>query len=112
MRSPAWRRKAWTVHGARHDLRVFKAHGFGRSCNQASPSERVWERGKCPCRGRAPNSADLTRRTASYVNKMLKGARPADLPVEQASKYELIINLTTAHALGVAIRRSSSALTR
>jgi len=49
---------------------------------------------------------DLHRRAALYIDKILKGVKPADLPVEQASKYELIINLKTANTLGLAIPES------
>jgi putative tryptophan/tyrosine transport system substrate-binding protein len=46
---------------------------------------------------------DLNRRAGDYVDRILRGTKPADLPVEQASKYQLVVNLNTAKALGLEV---------
>ena len=50
-----------------------------------------------------PNEPDLWRRAASYVDKILKGAKPADLPVQQATKFEFVFNLKAAQQIGLTI---------
>jgi hypothetical protein len=64
---------------------------------------RVWRSSNCAGLSYGVNLPDLSRQTALYVDKVLNGAKPAELPVQQPTKFELVINLKTAKALGLAV---------
>ena len=68
-------------------------------CRQCTHTENSWRRGSLVPYG--PNFIDLYRRAAVYIDTILKGAKLGDLPVEQPTKFELVINLKTAKALGL-----------
>ena len=93
------------VHGAaltaRHDPRLLAELALKhRLPTMFGPTENVVAGGLMSY---SPDYIDLTRRAAIYIDRILKGANPAELPVEQASKYQLVINLKTAKALGLTI---------
>ena len=79
-------------HAARHKIPVF------------SEFSRFADSGALLSYG--PSHLDLYRRAATYVDKILKGSKPADLPVEQPTKFELVINMKTAKTLGIKIPQS------
>jgi len=89
------------AYGRRHEIgRLAQASGLPGSCSQVELVEQG-----CLMSYSADNN-DLARRLAGYVDKILKGAKPGDLPIEAPTKFELTINARTAQSLGLAIPQS------
>ena len=87
-----------------HRARIASLAAKSRLPTVSGSRETVAETGFLMSYG--PSQPDLFRRAATYVDKILKGAKPADLPVERPTKFELVINLKTAKALGLTIPAS------
>ena len=89
------------AYGRRHDIgRLALSSGLPGSCAQAELVE-------LGClMSYSPDNNDLARRLSAYVDKILKGTRPGDLPIEAPTKFELVINVQTAKALGLVIPQS------
>ena len=83
----------------------YRAHLAALALQHRLPSMFGWREGAevGGLMSYGPDFMDLTRRAVIYIDKILKGAKPADLPVEQASTYQLVINLKTAQALGLTL---------
>jgi putative tryptophan/tyrosine transport system substrate-binding protein len=84
---------------------VHRAHLAALALQHRLPSMFGWREGAevGGLMSYGPDLVDLNRRAVTYIDKILKGANPADLPVEQASTYQLVINLKTAQALGLTL---------
>jgi putative ABC transport system substrate-binding protein len=98
--------------GGRGDVLVMASSPFGRTAPLTEAALRHHLPSICARRENAeagcllsygPNFTDMFRLAADYVDKILKGAKPADLPVQQPTKFELIVNLKTAKALGLTV---------
>ena len=89
------------VNAQRLPINTFARRALSRRCSRSGSTSKLG--GLMPY---GPNFLDLNRRSADYVDKILRGATPADLPVEQPTKFELVINRKTASALGVELPQS------
>jgi putative tryptophan/tyrosine transport system substrate-binding protein len=88
--------------------RAITSYAADRRMPAVYPTREFAEVAGLICYG--PNLSDLYRRAAGHVDKILKGAKPAELPVEQPTKFDLVINLKTAKALGLNISSTLLAL--
>jgi putative tryptophan/tyrosine transport system substrate-binding protein len=97
----------WEAQSSRSDALINAHHNrinilsLGARLPTIYPSRNFLESGGLISYG--ANNAELFRRAADCVDKILRGAKPADLPVEQPTKFELVVNLTTAKALGIEV---------